>query len=92
MEEMGEKTIVKFVLFFDCSETVCVERCLKRGKAGSGRTDDNLESLKKRFVDWVSIINIIITNLINFHYSKSLIDIVLLSILCIFVYKYFKVF
>ncbi|KAG5683109.1 hypothetical protein PVAND_012411 [Polypedilum vanderplanki] len=27
----------------------CVERCLKRGQAGSGRTDDNLESLKKRF-------------------------------------------
>lgn len=28
---------------------VCVNRCLQRGAAGSGRSDDNLESLKKRF-------------------------------------------
>ena len=28
---------------------VCTERCLGRGAAGSGRSDDNLESLKKRF-------------------------------------------
>lgn len=27
---------------------VCVDRCLERGKA-SGRTDDNEESLKKRY-------------------------------------------
>ncbi|XP_060686422.1 UMP-CMP kinase [Hemiscyllium ocellatum] len=38
---------VKFVLFFDCSNEVCIERCLERGKA-SGRTDDNAESLQKR--------------------------------------------
>lgn len=46
---MSEKVDFMFVLFFDCSEDLCVERCLKRGQAGSGRTDDNLESLKKRF-------------------------------------------
>jgi UMP-CMP kinase len=28
---------------------VCVNRCLQRGAAGSGRSDDNPESLKKRF-------------------------------------------
>ena len=28
---------------------VCTQRCLDRGAAGSGRTDDNIESLKKRF-------------------------------------------
>lgn len=28
---------------------VCVSRCLERGAAGSGRSDDNPESLKKRF-------------------------------------------
>ncbi|KAJ3595147.1 hypothetical protein NHX12_004451 [Muraenolepis orangiensis] len=38
---------VKFVLFFDCSNEVCIDRCLERGKS-SGRTDDNRESLQKR--------------------------------------------
>ncbi|KAG5683112.1 hypothetical protein PVAND_012414 [Polypedilum vanderplanki] len=47
--QMAEKVDFLFVLFLDCSEEKCVERCLKRGQAGSGRTDDNLESLKKRF-------------------------------------------
>lgn len=28
---------------------MATERCLKRGAAGSGRSDDNIESLKKRF-------------------------------------------
>lgn len=48
--EVGGNVNVKFVLFFACDEKTCVERCLKRGAAGSGRTDDNEESLKKRFV------------------------------------------
>jgi UMP-CMP kinase len=47
--QMAEKVDFLFVLFLECSEDKCVERCLKRGQAGSGRTDDNLESLKKRF-------------------------------------------
>lgn len=46
---MTEKVNLQFVLFFDCSEETCADRCLARGKAGSGRSDDNLESLKKRF-------------------------------------------
>lgn len=46
---MSEKVDFLFVFFFDCSEDKCVERCIKRGQAGSGRTDDNMESLKKRF-------------------------------------------
>lgn len=46
---MEDKTDLQFVLVFDCTEDVCVERCLKRGAEGSGRSDDNLESLKKRF-------------------------------------------
>ena len=29
-----------------------MERCLQRGAAGSGRSDDNEESLKKRFVTY----------------------------------------
>lgn len=46
---MNDKTELQFVLVFDCTEDVCVDRCLSRGAAGSGRTDDNMESLKKRF-------------------------------------------
>lgn len=46
---MSSKIDFLFVLFFDCTQDKCVERCLKRGQEGSGRTDDNLESLKKRF-------------------------------------------
>ena len=48
--EMGERARVLFVLFFDCDEATCIERCLGRG---AGRSDDNLESLKKRFVTYV---------------------------------------
>ncbi|CAH0563357.1 unnamed protein product [Brassicogethes aeneus] len=44
---------LQFVLFFDCPLDICTERCLQRGAAGSGRTDDNLESLKKRFNTYV---------------------------------------
>ncbi|KAH3698927.1 UMP-CMP kinase-like [Dreissena polymorpha] len=44
---------VKMVLFFNCSEQVCIDRCLDRGKT-SGRSDDNLESLKKRIHTYTS--------------------------------------
>lgn len=47
--EMGDKVHLMFVLFFDCSSEVCENRCLARGAAGSGRVDDNIESLRKRF-------------------------------------------
>ncbi|XP_037953988.1 UMP-CMP kinase [Teleopsis dalmanni] len=46
--QMADKVDFQFVLFFDCSEDICVDRCLSRGQSGSGRSDDNLESLKKR--------------------------------------------
>lgn len=45
---MADKVHFNFVLFFDCSDDVCVRRCLDRGAAGSGRSDDNEESLRKR--------------------------------------------
>ncbi|KAG8175429.1 hypothetical protein JTE90_002859 [Oedothorax gibbosus] len=48
-KEMTGKADVQFILFIDCSEEACIERCLQRGAAGSGRSDDNSESLKKRF-------------------------------------------
>ena len=36
------------MVFFECSEAVLEERLLKRGEA-SGRSDDNSETIKKRF-------------------------------------------
>jgi UMP-CMP kinase len=49
-----EETVVpsKFVLFFDCPEKEMEKRLLERGKT-SGRADDNLESIKKRFQTFV---------------------------------------
>ncbi|KAL0280187.1 UNVERIFIED_CONTAM: hypothetical protein PYX00_001560 [Menopon gallinae] len=47
--EMRDKVNLLGVLFFDCKDDVCMKRCLSRGAAGSGRSDDNVESLRKRF-------------------------------------------
>lgn len=49
-----ERSVVpsKFTLFFDCPEDVMQERLLNRGKT-SGRADDNMESIKKRFRTFV---------------------------------------
>lgn len=49
-----EEQIAKsaFTLFFECPEQVMLERLLERGKT-SGRTDDNIESIKKRFRTFV---------------------------------------
>ncbi|XP_055853342.1 UMP-CMP kinase-like [Episyrphus balteatus] len=50
--KMSDKVDFQFVLFFKCTEDVCIQRCLKRGES-SGRADDNLESLKKRIETYV---------------------------------------
>jgi len=42
----------KFVLFYDCPEEEMQKRLLNRGKT-SGRSDDNAESIKKRFKTFV---------------------------------------
>jgi UMP-CMP kinase len=49
--EEFERTVCpsSFTLFFDCPEETMRERLLDRGKT-SGRSDDNEESIKKRFV------------------------------------------
>merc|ERR1711936_376126 len=49
---MGDKVNLQCVLFFRCTQEICTARCLSRGAAGSGRTDDNGESLRKRFVTY----------------------------------------
>mmetsp|Transcript_47718 Transcript_47718/g.139072 ORF Transcript_47718/g.139072 Transcript_47718/m.139072 type:complete len:1627 (-) Transcript_47718:186-5066(-) len=46
---IGEKAEVKFTLFFECSEACMEARLLERGKT-SGRVDDNIESIRKRFI------------------------------------------
>lgn len=46
IRQMEAKVNLQFVLFFDCPDAVCIDRCLNRG---TGRTDDNIDSLKKRF-------------------------------------------
>ncbi|CAG5076844.1 Similar to cmpk1: UMP-CMP kinase (Xenopus laevis) [Cotesia congregata] len=45
---MTDKAIVKAVLYLECSQEVCTRRCINRGLKGSGRSDDNAESLVKR--------------------------------------------
>lgn len=44
--------VAKMVLFYDCPENVMEERLLERGKT-SGRSDDNMESIRKRFRTFV---------------------------------------
>lgn len=45
---IGDSVDMPFVLFFNANENTMIERILERAKT-SGRSDDNLESLKKRF-------------------------------------------
>lgn len=52
--EMANKVNVLGTFFFDCDEETCMKRCLARGAAGSGRSDDNEESLRKRFVTYTN--------------------------------------
>jgi UMP-CMP kinase len=42
----------RFTIFFDCSEDTMMKRLLKRGET-SGRDDDNVESIRKRFRTFV---------------------------------------
>ena len=48
---LKDEVDVCFVLFFECSEPVMQARLLERGKT-SGRADDNVESLRKRFTTY----------------------------------------
>lgn len=45
---MSEKVEVRAVLFFECPEEICVKRIIHRSLS-SGRSDDNEETLRKRF-------------------------------------------
>jgi UMP-CMP kinase len=45
---MNEKVNLPFILHLECSEEIMLSRLLKRGET-SGRSDDNIQSIKKRF-------------------------------------------
>lgn len=47
-EAMGDSVELAYVIHFDANEEAMTERIMERAKT-SGRVDDNLESLKKRF-------------------------------------------
>lgn len=53
-KQMAEKVVLLLVLFFECSSAVSQQRCLHRGAAGSCRVDDNIDSLRKRFVTYAN--------------------------------------
>ena len=53
INQMSDKVDVCFVLFLECPEEVCIGRILERSKT-SGRSDDNIESLKKRFQTYIN--------------------------------------
>lgn len=50
---LADKVTLKGVLFCECSKEICTERCLKRGTAGSGRSDDNEQVLVKRHETYI---------------------------------------
>jgi UMP-CMP kinase len=45
---MTNESIVRGLIYFKCSEEVMEQRLLLRGKT-SGRADDNIDTIKKRF-------------------------------------------
>ncbi len=48
---MSDVANVQFLLFLDCPTEIMVDRLLERGKT-SGRSDDNIESIRKRLVTY----------------------------------------
>jgi adenylate kinase family enzyme len=50
---LGEKVELSFLMFFECTFEVMEKRLLERGKT-SGRSDDNAETIKKRFETFTS--------------------------------------
>eukprot|EP00812_Abedinium_dasypus_P008894 NODE_2622_length_904_cov_349.206125.p3 GENE.NODE_2622_length_904_cov_349.206125~~NODE_2622_length_904_cov_349.206125.p3 ORF type:complete len:237 (-),score=72.72 NODE_2622_length_904_cov_349.206125:111-821(-) len=49
---LADKVRVKFCLFLECAEACMEARLIERGKS-SGRSDDNVESIRKRFHTFV---------------------------------------
>jgi UMP-CMP kinase len=61
-EAMGkESCVVDSIIFIECPEEECVKRIIERAKT-SGRSDDNLETLAKRFVTFNEVTLPVILN------------------------------
>merc|ERR1712228_534429 len=52
-QSVGERLTIAGVLMFEVAEEVLEARLLKRGET-SGRSDDNIESIRKRFKTFVN--------------------------------------
>lgn len=50
--QMAHKVDFQFVLFFNCPDEVCINRCMSRGMSGSGRPDDNIDTLRMRLQNY----------------------------------------
>mmetsp|Transcript_8964 Transcript_8964/g.15576 ORF Transcript_8964/g.15576 Transcript_8964/m.15576 type:complete len:244 (-) Transcript_8964:103-834(-) len=50
-EVVGEKAQIECVLFFECPEDILTSRLLERAKT-SGRNDDNIDVIRKRFATY----------------------------------------
>ena len=50
-EVVGERANVESVLFFECPEDILTSRLLERAKT-SGRSDDSIDVIRKRFVTY----------------------------------------
>lgn len=50
-DKMGDVATVKFLLYLACPQDVMLDRLLDRGKT-SGRSDDNADSIRKRFLTY----------------------------------------
>lgn len=61
---------VDFILFLDCPESVMESRLLSRGQT-SGRTDDNIESIRKRYSGRKSRILITPDGAVGFSLTKN---------------------
>lgn len=71
-ENVGPRVDLQFVLYFDCPLELCVQRCLERGAQGSGRTDDNKESMNKRVNTFLSETKPIIDHYEQLNLVKSI--------------------
>lgn len=56
-----ESCIVDSIIFLECPEEECIKRIIKRAKT-SGRSDDNMETLAKRFITFNEITLPVIKN------------------------------
>lgn len=58
-KDVGDKVNLKFVLFYECAEEECLRRAMGRNQ---GRSDDNVESFRKRIQTYLNSTMPIVNN------------------------------